>query len=287
VVRLPSHNDELVDRRTEGANLLALTSHSGVNSIMPRYYAYIVGGRNLLRAEHRTYEVADGTIVMSFVQGRELDGQLLRDERVQRSLVQAMHTLHNSGVRLKDYDIFRDEIEWYRAQAERQATESGEDKLVEILSSTDRDLLLSIEESLKRRLPHTKGVPSHNDLIFQNILVTAAGETLLLDFEYSGHNQRDGVAYDFGVLFGGNLFEENLSITTDTFENILHWARSLYSTPIDSDSVYLGAIANILVMCWWGALQFLTAESSNERGDMGRYTQDRVRRIGGLYNDLA
>lgn len=119
-VRLPWENDSL-NRTVEGENILRLVRNHKLKIILPKYYIYILKGRNILDPNNKeVFDVPDGTLVTKSLQGKEFTVDLLQHKKMLEALVRMFHIFHSSGVRLVNtYDVFHNEIENYRTKAEK------------------------------------------------------------------------------------------------------------------------------------------------------------------------
>lgn len=86
----------------------------------------------------------------------------------------------------------------------------------------------------------------------------------LVDFEYGGFNTRQGLHYDFGTLLGDNLFQR-YPMTPELFEKIMALADKVYKQEFSRELIYYGALANSLVMSWWGLVRYFSVETQGEK----------------------
>lgn len=273
VVRLPWEGTEIIDRAIEAQNILALRQCQKIEGVLPRYYLYLLKGRNVLSpAITKHIDLPDGTMVMSYIEGKELDTELLKKENVQEALVRTLYSFHTSGVRFANlYNSFQNEILKYKSEAKRKPiTELVETKMLEEVEE--------IEKMMEERLPLEEGVPTHNDLIFGNLLLGKDGSIYLLDFEYAGFNIRGGLYYDFGTLLGENLFQEK-PLELDIFEEILKKASAIYGREFNPQKVYYGAMVDILVTFWWGLVKYFSSKREEERKYFREYIPKRIQRM--------
>lgn len=78
------------------------------------------------------------------------------------------------------YDVFRDEVEKYRVVAKKYP-------LTKIVGKTALANIEKIEKKAKKKLSLQKqDLSTHNDFIFENLLLGNDGKIYLLDFEYGG-----------------------------------------------------------------------------------------------------
>lgn len=276
-VRLPWNRGDVVDRTTEGKNILALARSKKLSRILPRYYSYILKKKNILGPKSKgRFDVPDGTMATEFLKGKELTMRMFRKQSCQTSLARMFHTFHSSRVRFKNsYNVFEDEVRKYRKKAMKLPLEKFLDK------ATISQLLL-YEREAEGKLQNLKnGVATHNDFIFQNFLVAPAHQTYLLDFEYAGQNKKGGILYDFGFLFADNLFRKS-AITRPLFERFLRVADKIYKKKLDREQIYWSAIAATLVQVWWGILRYFSV-SPKEQLYFKEYAQRRIMGIEKLY----
>lgn len=278
-VRIPWEID-VADREIEGQNILALRDCNKLANVLPTFYLYLLQGRNILSPESvEEVNLPDGTMITSYINGKELDAELLEKEEVQKALVSTLHTFHASGVRFVNaYDPFRNEISSYK----NKATKNPVDQLVAARE------LIRVEEAEKiaeKILPQEAAVSTHNDLNFGNLLL--AGERLYLtDFEYSGFNLRGGIYYDFGTLLGENLFHQK-PLKLEIFEKVLERASVVYGREIFSSRAYCGAMVNVLVCFWWGLVEYFHAATEARREFFKNFVAKRIQGIGFLRKFLG
>ncbi|MBI2098219.1 MAG: phosphotransferase [Candidatus Wildermuthbacteria bacterium] len=250
-VRLPWEHEDIVDRVSEGKNILVMARNKKLRRILPEYRLYILKRKNILApASKKRFAVPDGTMVSEFLEGSMLTMRHFRQRRYQRALAKTLAAFHGSGVRfVNPYNVFQDEIRKYRLKAMRHSLSKFFSKgvLVE---------LLAIEKEAEQRLQEIpKGVSSHNDIIFQNILVPKNGTLRLLDFEYAGLNKKGGIYYDLGYVFRDSFFNPP-RMSQEIFEHFLAEADTAYKKKLDRTQIYWAVIAALLVGIWWGVLRY-------------------------------
>lgn len=278
-VRIPWERGDIVNRDAEGRNILALTKNDKISSIIPKYQIYVLGRRNILDPESHEFDLPDGAMVASYIDGTQLDGDILRVKSVQNALIESLHTFHTSGVRFENqYDVFRNEVDKYRSDAEKHDIE-------QLFSKEVAEQTKTIERQAMERLPIGGEISTHNDLIVENLILGEDGKVYILDFEYSGRNIRSGLQYDIGILLGGNMFH-NKPVTFDTFEGILDSARRVYEEPLDREQIFYGALTNVIVMFWWGVVRYFSVETQEEKAYFRKYVLDRARGIQDLDTHL-
>lgn len=256
-VRLPWQMAEIVDRDIESKNILALTENGKACCITPKVHLYIMKGRNILENSSEKYDLPDGTMVADYIEGKDIDGKDLERPRIQDALVETLHNFHSSGVRfVNDYDVFRDEVGKYREKALTYPVSK-------LISKEKINRIKEIEEQARDNLEIKGEVSTHNDLIFENLRLSEEGKVFLLDFEYAGFNLRDGLVYDLGIIFGGNLFQSN-PISLESYKQILNKASSVYGKEFSLQEVLYGALTNILVMFWWGIVKYFNSEEDKD-----------------------
>lgn len=278
-VRLPWEND-ILNRTVEGENILRLLQSSKLKAILPKYYLYILKGKNILDSKDKEiFDVPDGTMVIEYIEGKEFKLNLLQQEKMRKALTKTFQTFHSSGVRLVNtYDVFRDEIEKYR-------TEVAKFPITEIVDYTIIEKIKQIENIAQTKLPlNKKGISTHNDFLFQNFIV-GKKKIYMLDFEYAGFNRRDGFYYDFSFLFADNLFRKP-PMTQEMFETLLQTADKVYKHNLNRKQIYYGALAAMLVMVWWGLLRYFNVKTKKEKNYFKDYIQKRSKGLLDLYNNL-
>lgn len=277
-VRLPWERADIIDRTIEGKNIMALSRNKKLKGVLPIYYLYIQKKKNILHPESsEVFELPDGAMMMEYIEGREINGELLADVKVQKALLQSLHTFHTSGVRFVNrYDVFQHEVAKYRIAAKKHAVN-------QILDANALSKIEEIERKAKGKLSIAKkGISTHNDLIFENLLLAKNNRVYLLDFEYGGFNIREGLYYDIGILLGGNLFCKQ-PITTELFEELLLQAGHIYGRELDREKIYYGALTNVLVMFWWGLVRYFDVKTKKEKEYFRNYVLKRHQGIAELY----
>lgn len=278
-VRLPWEND-ILNRTVEGENILRLLQSSKLRTILPRYYLYILKGKNILDPkDKKNFDVPDGAMVIEYIEGKEFTLNLLQQEKMRKALTKTFQTFHSSGVRLVNtYDVFRDEIEKYR-------TEVAKFPITKIVDYTVTEKIKQIENIAQTKLPlNKKGISTHNDFLFQNFIV-GKKKIYMLDFEYAGFNRRDGFYYDFSFLFADNLFRKP-PMTQEIFETLLQTADKVYKHKLNRKQIYYGALAAMLVMVWWGLLRYFNVKTKKEKNYFKDYIQKRSKGLLDLYHNL-
>ncbi len=271
-VRLPWERADVVDRKAEARNVLALAGCNKLKNILPKFYLYVFSGKNILCPKEKA-NFPNGTMITEYIEGRDINGEDLESPKIQTALIKTLHTFHSSGVRFfNSYDVFRDEILKYEKKAKKYPIE----KLVK------KDEIKKIEKigrEAKRQLVLGGKISTHNDLIFENLRLGENGKVYLLDFEYSGFNVRDGLHYDLGIILGGNLFQKN-PIKIKTFREILKKTKKIYKKNINDRKIYWGALINILVMFWWGLVKYFgSVKGKEEKKYFRKYVLDRAKGI--------
>jgi len=277
-VRLPWERSDIVDRKTEAKNIFALSQNKKIRKILPKYYLYIYRGKNILKPKSKEiFNLPDGTMVTEYIPGRLFTVPMFEKKKYQEKLAEMFYTFHSSGVRFANkYNVFRDEIEKYRLAAKKYP-------LSQFIKTGSIRKLENIEKEAQRAIPFLKkGISTHNDFIFQNFLVGKDSKIYLLDFEYAGLNIRDGLHYDLGIIFGGNLFYKK-PIKIKTFEEILEKAKKIYQKDLDDNEIYWGALTNILVMFWWGVIKYFGSATKAEKKYFKDYVLKRAKGIESLY----
>ena len=243
----------MIDRKIEGKNVMALARNKKLAGILPKYYVYILKKKNILAPKSKdVFDVPDGTIVAEFIEGREFTMKDFQQEKYQEVLAKALHTFHTSGVRFGNpYDVFRDEIKKYRLGAMKH-------RFQKFLDEDTIHKLLEIEKEAEQKLRVFKqGISTHNDFIFQNILVAKSNRVYLLDFEYAGLNKKGGIFYDLGYVFRDSFFNPPL-MSSKMFEQFLSAADKVYKRRLDRSQIYWAVIAALLVGIWWGVMRYFS-----------------------------
>lgn len=278
-VRLPWET-KVLDRKTEGENILALSGNKTVQRILPKYQIYILSKKNTLDPKDKNaYNVPDGTMVTEYVQGREFTMKDFRQRNYQKALAQMFCTFHQSGVSFQNpYNVFRDEIRKYRLSAEERP-------LQKFLDAETLLQLQSIEKTAEKKLWNLqKGIATHNDFIFQNFLVGKRGRIYLLDFEYAGLNTKGGIFYDLGFIFRDSFFNPP-PMSKKVFERFLTAADKAYNRKLDRDQIYWSVVAAMLVGIWWGILRYFSV-SKKEQPYFYGYVQRGVKGLLALADQL-
>src|SRR3989338_298427 len=277
-VRLPW--ESVLDRKTEGKNILALFRNKKVQRILPGYFIYVLSKRNILdQKDKNRYSVPDGTMVADYIAGREFTVRDFRQKECQKRLAKTLCEFHTSGVRfVNTYDVFRDEVAKYRVAVEKYSARP-------IISKDALGRIKDIEGEAKKQLPASKkGVSTHNDFLLQNFLIDPRGKIYLIDFEYAGFNVRGGMLYDFGFFFADNLFRKP-AITKKLFEKFLDVVNKEYKKRLNRKQIYWLAVAALLVQVWWGILRYFSV-SPKERPYFKEYVQRRIEGVLKLYKEL-
>ncbi len=214
--------------------------------------------------------------MMEYIEGRDIDGRDLEKAKYQKALADSLYKFHASGVKfVNHYDVFRDEVEKYRKKAKKYP-------LSKLLKKEDVKKIEEIEKKAKEKLPLGGKLSTHNDLIFENLRLGRNGKIYILDFEYAGLNIRNGLHYDLGIIFGGNLFYKN-PIKFKNFEQFLEKAKKRYRRKLDDNKIYCGALTNVLVMFWWGAVKYFSCKTGKEKKYFRKYVLDRAKGIKELF----
>ncbi len=269
--------NEVLNRKTEGKNIVALSKNKKLQKILPRYYAYILQERNILAPQSKeVFNVPDGTMVSEYLAGKEFNIAMFRKKQYQQALARMLHTFHTSGVRfVNPYNVFRNEIKKYRVAAKKFS-------LTQFISPDRIAFLEQIEkEAEKKLLLFKKGISTHNDFIFQNFLVGKDEKIYLLDFEYAGLNKQGGIFYDLGYVFRDGFFQ-SFRISRELFERFLCAADKIYGRKINRAQIYWSVIAALLVGIWWGILRYFSA-SRTERAYFRTYIQRGVQGVLEVY----
>lgn len=273
VARLPYNGSNIIDRRTELSNLHQLLGNPKTAAIIPNYKVYIYDGRDVLTKDNRTFEgVPNGTAITEYIEGFDLTTGVLKDDAVRSSLVRTLHAFHTSGVKFTNpYDPFVDEIAKYRKIVEESSTP------ITLVDKQDLEEIDSMTRELAAQLPEEPPTSTHNDLVLGNLRMGRDGEVRLLDFEYAGFNNR-GLHYDYGTLFGENVFANN-PMTEEIFEKILEQAGSTYGAKFDPEKAYRAASVNMIVTFWYGLVQHLQAPDEKRREEFSQYVRERIGKI--------
>jgi len=266
-VRLPWESANIVDRTIEGKNILALAGNKKLRHVLPRHLLYILKKKNILApASKERFGVPDGTMMSEFLEGSEFTLRHFKQRRYQIALAKVLAAFHGSGAKfVNSYNVFQDEIRKYRVKAMRYSLEKFFSK--KIMAE-----LLTIEKEAEQHLQkNPQGVPSHNDIIFQNILVSKNGTLRLLDFEYAGLNKKGGIFYDLGYVFRDSFFNPP-QMSQEVFGRFLTAADMAYKRKLDRTQIYWSVIAALLVGIWWGVLRYFSVPKK-EREYFRAYVQ--------------
>jgi len=277
-VRLAWQAADIVDREIEAKNILALASCKKLAFILPKYRLYIFQGKNILEPRKKiNFDVPDGTMVMEYIEGKDIDGRDLENPKIQESLIKTLCLFHKSGVRfVNQYDVFRDEILKYKNKAKQSP-------INELISGQEIKNIEAIEKLMGANLQYGEAISTHNDLIFENLRLAKNNRVYILDFEYAGFNIRNGLYYDIGIILGGNLFQKN-PIKIETYEQIMKKAPLIYGQELSSSKAYCGALINILVMFWWGLVRYFSVTTREEKEYFKKYILDRAKGIRFLFD---
>lgn len=282
-VRLPWERTDIVDRAVESKNIFALSRNKKIRKILPEYHSYIFQGKNILQPKSKEFfDLPDGTQVLEYIEGKDINGEDLGKPKIQTALLKTLHAFHNSGVKfVNEYDVFRDEVSKYKKKAKKypinKLIKAERIKKIERIEKTIKEKL-----TLGRRHPPTTPISTHNDLIFENLRLGKNGKVYLFDFEYAGFNIREGLHYDLGIILGGNLFQKN-PIKIKTFEEILKKIKKIYKKDLDDYKIYYGALTNILVMFWWGIVKYFSSKTKEGKKYFQKYVLDRAKGIEFLF----
>ncbi len=274
-VRFPWERTDIVNRKVEGENILAITKCRKLRRVIPAFFLYILNKKNILNSKEK-YDFPDGTMIMEYIEGKDINGKDLENPKIQKALAKALHSFHSSGVKfVNTYDVFRDEVSKYRRKAKKYP--------VNRLLNIERIKKIEyIEKKAKEKLPLRGKLSTHNDLIFENLRMGRDGKIYILDFEYAGFNIRNGLHYDLGIILGGNLFYSK-PIKFRTFEEFLNKAKKKYKTKLDDKKIYYGALTNVLVMFWWGIIKYFSSKTQAERKYFKDYLLKRAKGIEKLF----
>ena len=278
-VRFPWERTDIVDRKIESENILAMMKCKKLTGAIPKYFLYIFGGRNILAPKDGKFDLPDGTMIMEYIEGKDINGEDIKKPKVQKSLLGSLFAFHASGVKfVNTYDVFRDEVSKYRKKAKKYPV----NKLIkkERISKIEK-----IEREAKKQLPFGGKLSTHNDLIFTNLRLGKDGKIYILDFEYAGLNIRSGLYYDLGIILGGNLFYKK-PIEIEAFKETLKKAKKIYKKDLDDYKIYCGALTNILVMFWWGMVKYFSSKTRSEKKYFKDYTLKRAKGIEKLFDAI-
>jgi len=274
-VRLPWES-AVIDRKIEGKNILALSRNKKLREILPKYYIYVLNRKNILSLKKEKFNLPDGTMMTEYIPGRVFTTSLFKIKKYQEKLANMFYIFHASGVRFANkYNVFTDEIEKYRLACRKYP-------ILKIINPEIIKNLNKIEKQAKSKVPIKKGVPAHNDFIFQNFLIGNSGKIYLLDFEYAGMSEKGGALYDFAFLFADNFFRKP-SLSKDIFEKFLKVADKKYGQHLNRKQIYWLVIAAILVQFWWGLLRYFDVKTEKEKKYFKKYILDRAKGVGSIY----
>lgn len=275
-VRFPWERTDIVDRSVEAKNVLALARCKKLKGVVPRFFLYVLKRKNILETKEK-YNLPDGTMIMEYIEGKDIDGKDLEKARIQDALVRSLHSFHTSSVKFANtYDVFRDEVVKYRRKAKKYP-------VTKLLDRKKIQKIEKIEKIVKKEMSLGGRLSTHNDLIFTNLRLGKDGKIYILDFEYAGCNIRNGLHYDLGIILGGNLFYKK-PIKFETFEEFLKKAKKKYKTELDDKKIYCGALTNILVMFWWGLVKYFSCSVQTEKKYFRDYTLKRAEGIEELFS---
>jgi len=263
----------MVDRTAEGKNIQAILENKKTASLVPRAFVYVLSTRNILNSKDELrYQAPDGTMISEYIEGREFTTADFQKGRYQVALANLLHRFHASGVRFANpYNVFRDEVRKYRVKALRHPWK-------QLLDAATAAQLKTLEREAEQRLrAYGRGVSTHNDVIFQNILVAKDGNLYLLDFEYAGLNTKGGIFYDLGYVLRDSFFNPP-RMRMQMFEQFLLRADKTHKKHLDREQIYWSVIAALLVGIWWGVLRYFSVPQK-ERAYFRRYIQRGVRGV--------
>lgn len=280
-VRLPWEASDVLDRSIEAKNVLALAKCKKLSGILPKVYFYIFKKKNILTPKSKEkFDLPDGTQVLQYIEGKDIDGKDLQNPKIQESLIKTLFTFHTSKVKFTNpYDVFRDEVEKYKNKAKQYP-------ISKLIDKNKIKEIEAIEREMIKKLPIGGKISTHNDLIFENLRLGKDNRIYLLDFEYSGFNLRSGLYYDLGIILGGNLFQKN-PIKIKTFEEILQKAQKIYKKNLPKEKIYAGALTNILVMFWWGIVRYFSVQNREEKRYFKNYVLRRAEKIKFLFDVVS
>jgi thiamine kinase-like enzyme len=180
VVRLSSKDSELlaIDREAEYRNSLAAASVGAAPAVVD-------------------YLPDKGVLVVSWVQGRTLQPEDLRDSRMLAKVAAACRLLHSGPRFVNGFDMFRIQRSYLDIVASRGFRLPP--RYLEFLPAVER-----IRTALAARDEGT--VPCNNDLLAANFIAEDDTQRLwLIDYEYSGNND---ACFELGNVWS----EANLSL---------------------------------------------------------------------------
>lgn len=270
-VRLPWERKDIVERKIEAKNIFALAKCKKIKGVVPHFFIYVLNRKNILNPKEK-YDFPDGTMVMEYIEGKDINGKDLENPKIQNVLLKSLHAFHTSRVKFVNvYDVFRDEVSKYKRKAKQYPVEK-------LINKEKIKTIEKIEKEAKKKLPLAGRLSTHNDLIFENLRLGKNGKVYLLDFEYAGFNIRNGLHYDLGIILGGNLFYKK-PIKFETFEGILKRAKKIYKKDLNDYKIYCGALTNILVMFWWGIVKYFSSRTRKEKKYFKDYILKRAKGI--------
>lgn len=274
-VRFPWERTDIVDRKAEAKNILAMAKSKKLTNVVPRFFLYVFKKKNILKPQE-IMNFPDGTMIMEYIEGKDINSRDIESPKIQNALLKSLHIFHTSGVRFVNlYDVFRDEVAKYRKKAK-------EYPIYKLIKKEKIKKIEEIEKITRKSLTLGGKISTHNDLIFDNLRLGKDGKIYILDFEYAGYNIRDGVHYDLGIILGGNLFYEK-PIKIKTFEEILKKAKKIYRKNLSDYKVYCGALTNVLVMFWWGLVKYFSSKGKKEKKYFKDYVLKRAKGIEFLF----
>jgi thiamine kinase-like enzyme len=279
-IRLPWERADIVNREAEAKNILALVKCKKLSRILPKYHLYISGGKNILSLGKENFDLPDGTMMAEYIPGKLFTLSSLKKKKYQEKLAQMSYIFHTSGIHfINKYNVFHDEIEKYRLAGKKYP-------ILKIINAKTVTILEKIEKEVQRRIRLLKkGVPAHNDFIFQNFLIGNNDKMYLLDFEYAGMNEKGGILYDFGFLFADNFFR-NPPINKVLFEKFLEVADKVYKRHLDRNQIYCLAVAVPIMQVWWGLLRYFSVKTQKEKKYFKDYVFKRTKGIGFLFQNI-
>jgi thiamine kinase-like enzyme len=275
-VRIPYEGAQIVKRQVEARNLQAIKECGQLYDIVPQCVFYVLAGRDVFSPiESGSINLPDGSAVMRYIAGAELNVELLKEAEIQRALIKTLHRFHTSGVCfMNGYMPLRDEAEPYKKQVNRYS-------FSELLPSNNiLEEVLELERIVEKYLIKNCSndqLSTHNDLNFGNLWLARDGSIKLLDWEYAGHNICGGLYYDYGTLLGENFIarEGRKPITLTVFEEILERAADVYGYEFSKEKVFYCALANVLVTFWWAIMQYFNVPQK-EKAHYGLLVPERL-----------
>jgi thiamine kinase-like enzyme len=200
-------------------------------------------------------------LVTEFIQARELPEAELRarPERV----AQALRAFHDSGPALPcEFDVPRLFGEYATTVLDRGGT------LPEHYEPTQAALA-----RIAAALPPEPLAPCHNDLLNGNLLLTADGGVLIVDWEYAGMGDR---YFDLGNLSVNNGFDD------EDDERLLLAYLGSAPTPAQQARLALMRIVSDAREAAWGVAQLVLSELDF---DFAGYAQSHFARLGSALVD--